>query len=170
MSRWVHGSALVAERLLRWLVIPGLRAAVLRRLGARVGRNVRVLECRFINLEQGFRNLSIGDDVHVGSDCLIDLKGPVEIGLGSTLSPRVMLLSHCDPGSAHDAPLARVFPPEARGVRIGEGAWIGAGAIVLSGASIGDRCAVGAGALVRGDLPPDSLCVGQPARPVRSLA
>ena len=157
---------MVVELLLRILVHPSLRARSLAVLGAGIGRNVRVYECRFVNLQDGFSGLRIGNDVHIGPDCLIDLKGPVAIGDGSVLAPRVVLLSHSDPGSAHGSPLCDRWPPEARGVRIGEGCWIGAGATILSGSVIGDRVVVGAAALVNGALGTDGTYVGIPARAI----
>jgi acetyltransferase-like isoleucine patch superfamily enzyme len=165
-----HGTFLLAEIALRLCIVPTLRARLLKLLGATIGRNVRVYECRFINLETGFRNLSLGDDVHVGTDCLLDLKGPVRVGAGSTLSPRVTLISHSDPGSAHGALLALKYPPEARGVIIGEQCWIGAGAMLLSGSVVADHTVVGAMALVRGRLESHSLYAGVPARPIKCLS
>ena len=57
----------------------------------------------------------------------------------------------------------------ARPIRIGDGVWIGGGAIVLPGVTIGDGCVVGAGSVVTRDLPPLALAVGNPARIIRSL-
>ena len=164
MRKMGLGLLLLAEMGLRYCVSPYLRARVLRLLGARIGRNVRIYECRFINLEKGFRNLSLGDDVHVGTDCLIDLKGEVVVGRGTSLSPRVTIISHVDPGSAHASPLLQRYPVEERRVQIGEHCWLGAGTTVLSGTQIGDRCVVGAMALARGELQADSTYVGVPVR------
>jgi acetyltransferase-like isoleucine patch superfamily enzyme len=50
------------------------------------------------------------------------------------------------------------------GVRIGAGAWLGAGAKILDGVTIGDRAIVGAAALVRDDVPAETIAVGVPAR------
>lgn len=161
-----YGVFMLAELALRLCVLPRLRARCIALLGAQVGRNVRIYECRFINLWEGFSNLTIGDDVHIGADCLIDLKGPVRIGNGSTLSPRVVLISHTDPGSAHGSSIVERYPCEAFGVTIGAQCWLGTNTTVLSGAEIGDDVVVGAMALVRGRLEPDSLYVGVPARRV----
>jgi acetyltransferase-like isoleucine patch superfamily enzyme len=45
---------------------------------------------------------------------------------------------------------------------------IGFGAIVIGPATIGRGCVVGAGAVVTGDLPANTICVGVPARPIRA--
>ncbi|NEQ99366.1 MAG: gamma carbonic anhydrase family protein [Cyanothece sp. SIO2G6] len=50
------------------------------------------------------------------------------------------------------------------------GSLIGIGAIVLNGVTIGTGCIVGAGAVVTKDMPPRSLVIGVPAKPVRTLS
>lgn len=54
-----------------------------------------------------------------------------------------------------------------RPVVVGDGSWLGHGAIVLPGSTIGCHVVVGAGAVVSGDLPDFSVAVGNPARVVR---
>ena len=166
MNRILHGLALVAERCLRSVIHPGFRAAALRTLGAEVGSNVRVYEVVLANLASGFRNLHLADDVHVGTGCQLDLKGPLFLGRGAVLSPGVMVLTHADPGSAHGSPLAGRYPPRIAAVRIGEHAWIGARAVILAGVTIGDRAVVGAGAVVTRDVVAEAVVAGVPARPV----
>jgi serine acetyltransferase len=52
-------------------------------------------------------------------------------------------------------------------VRLGNDVWIGHGAVVLPGVSIGDGAAVGAGAVVSKDVPPFAVAIGVPARVAR---
>ena len=59
LTRARHGLFLVMERLLTWAINPYWRAGLLRMMGAEVGKNVRVYEARFFNLQEGFRNLHI---------------------------------------------------------------------------------------------------------------
>lgn len=54
-------------------------------------------------------------------------------------------------------------------VKIGEGSWIGAGAVVIQGIKIGRWSIVGAGAVVTHDVPDYTEVVGVPAKPVKSL-
>ena len=162
-----YGLYMILELLLQLCIHPRVRAGLLALLGAKVGANVRVYECRFINLQTGFRHLELGDDVHIGNGCMIDLKGRVTINRGSALSPRVTIISHSDPGSAHASPQANRYPPESNGVVVGQYCWIGACATVLSGASIGNNVVVGAHSLVRGVLEADSVYAGVPARRIQ---
>jgi acetyltransferase-like isoleucine patch superfamily enzyme len=53
---------------------------------------------------------------------------------------------------------------------VGRNVWIGAGATVLQGVTIGDEAVVAAGAVVTGDVPPAVLVTGVPARVARSVA
>ncbi len=163
------GFYLLVEKLLAWCIIPRLRAAVLRSLGAQIGSNVRIYEVRFINLKHGFRNLSIGNNVHIGTECLLDLEGQISIGHGSTLSPRVLILSHQDPGSTHNSPLASNFPPSVGHTTIGENCWIGANTTLLSGVSIGSGAVIGASSLVNKAISASSLAAGVPAKIIKAL-
>ena len=53
--------------------------------------------------------------------------------------------------------------------RIGENTWCGANVVITSGVTVGERCVIGAGSVVTGDLPPRSVAVGAPARVVRHI-
>lgn len=164
-----HALFLLAEKLLTWCISPYLRARLLRLLGASIGRNVRIYEARFFNLADGFRNLHLADDVHVGPGCLIDLTDAVNVGEGAVISPGVTILTHADPGSHHDAPLARAFPPRQAPCTVGASAWIGANAVLLCGADIGGLAVVGANSLVSGAVPARTVVAGSPARHVRNI-
>lgn len=164
-----HAIFIFLEKCLRWCIQPRLRASLLELFGAKIGRNVRVSECQFINLRRGFSNLALADDAYIGPGCLIDLENKVILGRGVTLSPRVTILTHSDPGSFHGSPLVTEFPVMSAPVRIGAYCWIGAGSTVLSGVEIGERTVVGAMALVKDDLPGAGLYGGIPARKIRPI-
>jgi acetyltransferase-like isoleucine patch superfamily enzyme len=155
---------LLVERLLRWSINPRLRARLLRLVGADIGSGVRIYESSFFNLSQGFRNLTIAPDAHVGTACLIDLHGPVRVGRGAVISPGVTLLTHADPGSEHGSPLADIHPPSTAPIDIGAFAWVGARSLILPGVSIGSRAIVAAGAVVIHDVPDGETWGGVPAR------
>ena len=55
-------------------------------------------------------------------------------------------------------------------VHIGKNCWIGAGAVILPGITIGDHVVVGAGSVVTKDLPPDVVAVGNPCRVLRKIS
>ena len=95
-------------------------------------------------------------------DCArIDIGDDVQIG------PAVQLYTAqhpTDPGTR------RVGLESASPIRIGSNVWIGGGAIILPGVTIGDNSVVGAGSIVVRDVPPANVVVGNPARIIRALA
>ncbi len=91
---------------------------------------------------------------------------PVTIGDDVQIGPRVQLLTPLhplDPGER------RTGTETAKPVKIEDGAWLAAGAIVMPGVTIGADTVVGAGSVVTRDLPARHLCVGNPCRVVRSI-
>ena len=148
---------------------PGLRAALLRLLGAKVGPGVRVHRGLLLNAEHGFSTLSLGAGVYIGPGVTLDLFGPLRLGERTTVSVGAILLTHSDAGRSHGSGLIALFPPTRHGVDIGADCWIGAGAIILDGGSVGDRSVVGAGAVVTRPLPGGSVYAGNPARPIRTI-
>jgi acetyltransferase-like isoleucine patch superfamily enzyme len=158
---------MIAELILRATIAPRVRGRLLGWCGATIGHNVRVYEAQFINLREGFRNLTLEDDSHVGHGCIIDLEGPVTLKRGAVLAPGVMVLSHSDPGSSHHSPLADEYGVQVAAVVIGEFAWLGARSVVLPGVTIGDGAVVAAGGVVTSDVPSGEVWGGVPARRIR---
>lgn len=165
--RWITGLTMLAERMLHAVIIPQLRANLLRALGARIGNNVRIHDVCFFNLQHGFKHLEIADHVYIGPKCKIDLEGPVYIGQGTTISTGVTIISHQDPGSSHDHPLCKLYPPQSKGVRIESNTWIGCNATLLDGVIIGEHVVVGAAALVTRSLLKPGAYGGVPATNIR---
>ncbi len=54
-------------------------------------------------------------------------------------------------------------------VRVGRNCWIGAGAILLPGVSVGDNTVIGAGSVVTKDIPADVVAAGNPCRVMRPI-
>jgi maltose O-acetyltransferase len=148
-----------------WITLPWpppWRGWWLRRFGARVGKGAVIHRCHLINLEvAGFTHLEVGDSAHVGPECLIDLAAQVKIGDRATMSPRVNVLTHSDPG---ESLVSARFPRQTGQVVIGADAWIGAGATILHGVLIGRGAVVGAASLVKADVPEGAVVGGVPAR------
>jgi virginiamycin A acetyltransferase len=105
----------------------------------------------------------IGRDAYVGPRCHVGL---AEIGAGALIAGGVHI-----PSGAHIHGIADPSAPireqhgNARCVRIGADAWIGAAAVVM--ADVGAHTIVGAGAVVTRPLPPGVVAAGVPARIVR---
>lgn len=149
----------LSERLARRPGYPGmyLRAAVYSRVLARTSPEIQIGFGTCLSRPQA----SLGDHVYVGRYCSL---GWVEIERDAMLADHVVIPSG---GDTHDVVASASVPPRERAnryrpVRIGEGTWIGSGAIVM--ADVGRFCVVGAGAVVTRPIPDASVAVGVPAR------
>jgi len=147
-----------------WTAIAGL----LRALGAQIGPDVDLRHPLHIhNPQDRFRELSIGARSHIGKDCFLDLTAPITIGAEVTLAMRVTLTTHLD---TYLSPLRfGPYPSAWEPVVIEDGAYIGAGAIILKGVRIGRCSMVAAGAVVREDVLPYTVVGGVPARVIKRL-
>jgi maltose O-acetyltransferase len=118
------------------------RWQALQSRGMRIGRNVHLPDSTWVDSTH-CNLISIGDNCGFGAQCLI---------------------------LSHDA-LMNEFLDAARigRVIIHESCHFGARTVILPGVEIGPRTIVGANSVVSRSLPPDSVCLGNPARPVCTL-
>ena len=136
----------------------GLKAAVLRAFGARVGRGV-VLKP---NLRITFPwKLTLGNHVWLGEDCWLLNLAPITIDDHVCISPRAFL---CTGNHDYTSP---TFDLTTRPIRVERGAWIGAGAFVGPGVTVGAQAVVCAMSVVTGDLPARGVFQGNPAMCVK---
>jgi acetyltransferase-like isoleucine patch superfamily enzyme len=110
--------------------------------------------------------VSIGDRCVIGKGSGIVGHQRIEIG-DDVWTGHSVYVSDANHGyTDRIEPVGRQFAAP-RPVRVGAGSWLGHGALILGGASIGEHVVVGAGAVVTGDLPDYSVAVGNPARVIR---
>jgi len=162
-------AALLAEmgETLAWLdrynaagLSNGDRTALLReRLGA-VGRHVMVRPP--FHCDYGF-NIRLGDGVFLNFNCVLLDVVSIEIGAGTQIGPGVHIYAADHP---RDPALRRQGLECGKPVKVGSNVWIGGGAILLPGVTIGDDAIIGAGAVVTRDVPPGVAVAGNPARPI----
>src|SRR3954468_19473621 len=169
----VGGPDFRAEMRRAWAVLGRLNAlapgdfdAVRALLGELTGQDldpsVRVLPP--FHTDSG-RNLRFGRNVFVNHGCTAMDLGGIEIGDDVMIAPNVHLISSGHPLD----PATRRSRITTAPVRIGRGAWIAAGAMVLQGVTVGDDAVVAAGAVVTKDVPARTLVAGVPARVIREL-
>lgn len=123
-----------------------------------------------------------GAHVHLGSGTFVNVNcvfldsAEIRVGANVLIGPGVQLLTVSHPLRAGD----RVVSPDprsegapyrtyARPISIGDRVWLGAGAVVLPGVTIGADTTIGAGSLVTRDVPPNTLAFGNPCRVRREL-
>lgn len=110
--------------------------------------------------------IRIGDRTFIGHGAQFSVAKSIVIGNDVLIAGGCWILDY----SAHpidpDLRIAgvQVEPEEVRPVRIGDKVWLGRNAIVLPGVTIGEGAIIGAAAVVTKDVPPGGICVGNPGR------
>ena len=110
--------------------------------------------------------VEIGAKTVLGQECTISAFQHVSIGRECVIADRVMLIDF-DHGMVEvDRPI-RLQGIYKRDVKVGHNVWIGYGACVLRGASVGDNCVIGTSTVVTKDVPANAVVAGAPARVLR---
>ena len=108
-------------------------------------------------------NIYTGKKVFFNFNCVLLDVMPIRIGANVLFGPSVQIYTATHP---LDAVERRKGLEAAKPVTIGDDCWIGGGVIISPGVTIGARCILGAGAVVTDDIPPNTIAVGNPAKPV----
>lgn len=111
-------------------------------------------------------NIELGQDVYINFNCTILDCAKVKIGDGTQIGPNVQIYTATHPLNPKERLERKEF---ARPISIGKNVWIGGGAIILPGISIGDGAVVGAGSVVTHDIAALGVAVGNPARVKRQF-
>jgi len=129
-------------------------------LGKRVsiGRNA-------VLIAQG-GEIVIGDDCYIGDGSFIVAKEAVSVGSGTLIAEYVVIR---DQDHSIDSLPIRLAGFETAPIEIGDGVWVGCKATILRGVRVGDGAVIGAHALVRSNISDGMLAVGLPAKAVRCL-
>jgi len=135
-----------------------LRTVLLRDLLGTVGEGVVIRPPFYCNY--GY-NIRFGHGVFVNFGCIfLDVVG-IEVGDGCQIGTAVQMLTADHP---RDPALRRQGFESGKPVRISQNVWIGSGAIILPGVTVGDDAIIGAGSVVTRDVPTGATVVGNPAR------
>lgn len=122
-------------------------------------------------IEPGFHcdyasKVSLGNRVYFNINCTILDGGLVTLGDDCLIGPNVQLIT-----INHDLnPTKRLDKTNyASDINIGNNVWIGAGAIVLPGVTVGDGAVIAAGSIANRDIPDNTLYAGNPAKMIKRL-
>ncbi len=138
---------------------PDERRALLREIFAHVGDGAVIRPPFFC--DYGY-NISLGAGAFLNFNCVVLDVVAVTIGDLTQIGPGVQILT---PDHPRDPGERRGGLEFGRPVVIGANVWIGGGALVMPGVTIGDDAIVGAGAVVTRDVPAGATVTGNPARP-----
>jgi maltose O-acetyltransferase len=113
-----------------------------------------------VYVDYGF-NIRLGDHAFLNFGCVLLDVAVIEIGDQTQIGPNVQILTADHPRDPREREtgLERGIP-----VKIGRNVWIGGGAIILPGVTVGDDAIIGAGAVVTRDVPNGATVAGNPAR------
>jgi len=137
----------------------GWRRWLLRVFGAKVGRGVLVRPSVRVTYPW---KVAIGDHAWIGDDVVLYSLGEIEIGDNAVVSQRSYLCA-----ASHDYQQLG-FSIYAKKVTVEAEAWLATDVFVAPGVTVGRGAVVGARSSVFHDLPPMMVCVGCPAKPVKS--
>jgi len=126
--------------------------------GVFIGRNT-ILSCKNGDIE-------IDDRANIGFNCEIFSGGHVRLGKNTLVAAYTYLVGGDHLHDRVDIPVldqGRV----ARGIEVDDNVWLGAHVVVTDGARVGRDAIIGAGAVVRGEIPPFQVAAGVPAKVIR---
>ncbi|MDE1175929.1 MAG: sugar O-acetyltransferase [Edaphobacter sp.] len=137
------------------------RDAVMRELLGSAGEETIVRPPFFC--DYGY-NIHMGRGVFLNFNCVVLDVVEVRIGDGTQIGPAVQIYAADHP---RDPELRRAGLENGRPVVIGKNVWIGGGAIILPGVTVGDDALIGAGSVVTKDVAAGATVAGNPARRLR---
>lgn len=112
--------------------------------------------------------LQVGHHSYVGMNTLIEGYGEsVTIGAHVSIAPNVHIMSSSGPNASQN--LQRVFPITSGPVNVGDHCWIGAGAVIMPGVTLGKCCIVAVNSFVNKSFPDFTVIGGAPAKVIREL-
>jgi maltose O-acetyltransferase len=144
-----------------------LRTALYRLCGMKIGHGSLILgSMELVGRGRIWEKLHVGEDCQITTPLYADLNADITIGDRVAIGHHVVLVT-----TAHDMAWQgkRCGIGHFEPIRIEAGSWIGAGAMILPGVTIGHGSVVAAAAVVAQDVPPNTLVGGVPARPLKAL-
>lgn len=144
-----------------------VRTALYRSIGVSIGNGTLVLGTMELSgMGAVWSKLRIGSDCQITGPCYFDLNAPVTLGNDIAVGHHAVFVTtnHRMGPSRHRAGEFMCSP-----IKVEDGAWIGARATILPGVTIGYGAVVAAGAVVTGDVPPNTIVGGVPAKCIREI-
>ena len=110
-------------------------------------------------------NIELGERVFFNFNCIVLDVCRVRIGSFTLFGPAVQIYTAMHPLNAEQRRREEFGKP----IDIGSDVWVGGGAMILPGVTIGSRAVIGAGSVVTRDVPEGTFAAGNPCRVIRSI-
>ncbi|MHB1858703.1 MAG: acyltransferase [Solirubrobacteraceae bacterium] len=145
-------------------ICPRVTLEIGREATLRVGRWSWIGHASKIRVHEG--EVQIGSKTVIGQECTISAYQSVEIGRECIIADRVMIIDF-DHGMVEVERPIRLQGIYKRDVEVGHNVWIGYGACVLRGVSVGENSVIGTCSVVTADVPANAVVGGVPAKVIR---
>lgn len=109
--------------------------------------------------------LIIDSHVYINRNCNIISHKYIKIGKNCTIGPNVCIYDHDHNFRSPNRNTEYVCKP----ITIGDNVWIGSNVIIVKGVTIGDNSVIAAGAIVRSDVPPNSIYVSKSEYSIKAI-
>jgi maltose O-acetyltransferase len=154
-------------RLTAWIPdvtpVKRFRGFLARPAFKKCGRNFQISSGTVIGSTS---NMIIGNDVFIGNYCWFQGFGGIILEDEAMLGPFTCLATN---NHTRKNRSWRYADGECAPIILKRGSWTGAHVVVIAGVTIGEGSAIGAGAVVTSDVPPDTIVAGVPARIIKQL-
>jgi len=166
-ERPARGSSRTIDLISRFVYLFGRSSLRLYERGGRIRGRRRFKRCgddvRFsvLDTEISFEQISVGSNVFIGRRAY--LSGPCDIGSDVMFGPEVQLMAGYHRTDLVGSRIMGSGGDERRTIYIEDDVWIGARSTVMKGIRIGEGAVVGTGSLVLTDVPPYTIVAGSPA-------
>lgn len=129
-----------------------------------IGKHAKVTLGKYVRCQSNVRirarknaTLRIGDNTAFNNGCIVTCRYNVEIGSGVVFGQNVLIYDHDHDFRTEGGVKAKKY--KYGQVKIGDNSWIGANTVILRGTTIGKNCVVGAGSVLNGNYPDNSVIV-----------
>lgn len=153
---------------------PLISVQVLRAFGAVIGKKTTFKGCIFIdnahedeNSSGDLSHIKIGENCYIGDGIYFDLSNEIILQDNVVISGKVSLITHSDCNRSEQ--LSKIFPRKCKPIIIKKGTWVGFGATILSGTTLGEHSVLASRALLQSDMEPKTVYAGIPAKKIKNI-
>ena len=140
------------------------RESLLKEIFGSIGENCSVETP--INSNWGCKHVHLGNNIYINSNVTFVDDNHIFIGDNSLIAPNVVF---CTAGHPIWPPLRLKLYQYNYPIHVGKNVWIGSGAQIMPGVTIGDNSVIGAGSVVTKDIPANCVAMGVPCKVIREI-